>query len=83
MACETIQIYVCNTRAYHSADCDTDHSLVASWMKVTPKRLLYAKKKCQPKINTNQILDPEKNALFIQRLWETLISDPSQSAVNR
>ena len=28
---------VCNTRAYHSTDCDTDHLLVASWVKVTPK----------------------------------------------
>ena len=55
---------VYNTRAYHSSDCDTDHSLVASWVKVTPKRLHYAKKKCQPRINTNQILDPEKSALF-------------------
>ena len=74
---------VCNPRAYHSADCDTDHSLVASWVKVTSKRLHCAKKKCQPRINTNQTLDPEKNALFIQRLGETLISDPSQSAVDR
>ena len=62
---------VCITRAYHSADCDTDHSLGASWVKVTPKRFHYAKKKCQPRINTNQTLDPEKNALFIQRLgWD-------------
>ena len=74
---------VCNTKAYHSADCDTDHSLVASWVKVAPKRLDCAEKKCQPRINTNQNVDPENNALFIQRLWETLISDPSQSAVDR
>ena len=52
---------VCNTKAYQSADCDTDHSLVASWVKVTPKRLHYAKKKCQPRINNNNTLDPEKN----------------------
>ena len=74
---------VCNTRAYHSANCDTDHSLVASWVKVTSKRLHSVKEKCQPSINTNQTLDPEKNALFIQCLGETLISDPSQSAVDR
>ena len=74
---------VCNTKAYHTADCDTDHSLVASWVKVAPKRLDCAEKKCQPRINTNQNVDPENNALFIQRLWETLISDPSQSAVDR
>ena len=52
---------VCNTKAYQSADCDTDHSSVASWVKVTPKGLQYAKKKCQPRINTNHTLDPEKN----------------------
>ena len=74
---------VCNTRAYHSADCDTDHSLVASWVKLTPKRLHCAKKKCQPRINTNQTQNPEKNALFIHCLGETLISNPSQSAVDR
>ena len=74
---------VCNTRAYHSADCDTDHSLVASWVKVAPKRLHHTKKKCQPRINTNQTLDPEKNVLFIHRIGETLISNPSQSAVDR
>ena len=56
-----------------------DHSLVASWVKVTPKELHYAKPaKDQP----HQTLDPE-NALFIQHLGKTLISDPSQSAVNR
>ena len=57
---------VCNTRAYDSADYDTDHSLVASCVKVTPKRPHHIKK-CQPRINTNQTLDPEKNASFIHR----------------
>ena len=28
-------------------------------------------------------MDPENNALFIQRFCDTLISDPSQSAVDR
>ena len=75
-------INVCNTRAYHSVDCNTDHSLMASWVKVTPKRVHHAKK-CQPRINTNQALDPEKNASFVQRLGETRISQPPQSAVDR
>ena len=30
---------VCNTRAYHSADCDTDHLLIASRLKLNPKKL--------------------------------------------
>ena len=74
---------VCNTRAYHNTDCDIDHSLVASWVKVNPKRLHHAKKKCRLRINTNQPLDPEKNASFVQCLGETLISNSPQSAVNR
>ena len=56
---------------------------MAPWVKVTPKRLHYTRKKCQPRINTSQTLDPDKNVLLIQHLGETLISDASQSAVDR
>ena len=49
----------------------------------SPLLLPRLKKKCQSRINTNQTLDPEKNALFIQCLGETLISNQSKSAVDR
>lgn len=32
---------VCNTRAYHSADCNTDHSLISSMVKLKPKNLYH------------------------------------------
>ena len=41
---------VCNTRSYHSADCDTDHSLVLSTMKLQPKPY-HRNKKCSMKID--------------------------------
>ena len=39
---------VCNTRGYHSADWDTDHSLIALGEKVRPKKLHHSKQKSQP-----------------------------------
>lgn len=35
---------VCNTRAYHNAQCDTDHSLISSKIKLKCKNLYYSKK---------------------------------------
>ena len=71
---------VCKTRAYHSADRPLTRGFMGEGYS---KRLHCAKKKCQPRINTKQTLDPKKNALFTQRLGENLISNPTQSAVNR
>ena len=34
---------VCNTRSYHRADCNTDHSLIASRVKLTPKKIYHSK----------------------------------------
>lgn len=36
---------LCNTRAYHSTDCDTDNSLIASKIKLKRKELHCSKKK--------------------------------------
>lgn len=63
---------VCNTRVYHSADCDTDHSLVASKVKLKPKKFHYKKQKGQPQINTCKTAYADKNQEFIKRLEETL-----------
>ena len=48
------------TRTYHSADCDTDHSLVLNKITLSPKRLHYAKPKGLPKINTGHTNDAER-----------------------
>lgn len=44
---------VCNTRSYHSADCDSDHSLVLSIMKLRPKPF-YRRKKQSIKIDVSR-----------------------------
>ena len=48
------------TQTYHSADCDTDHSLVLSKITLSPKKLHYAKPKGLPKINTSHTNDAER-----------------------
>ena len=40
---------VCSTRAFHSADCDTDHSLIAAKVKLKPRKIHHSKKKGQPR----------------------------------
>ena len=60
------------TRTYHSADCDTDHSLVASKVRVTPRRIHHAKKKARPRINTCRTGNPVRTQQFLKDLDETL-----------
>jgi len=55
---------VLHTRSYHSADCDTDHSLVASKVRLKPQRIHHAKTKGRPRINTCGTSDPDKVKRF-------------------
>ena len=59
---------VCNTRAFHSADCDTDHSMIAAIVKLKPKKVYRSKRIGQPKIDTCQTAYRAKNDEFIERL---------------
>nr|XP_054752426.1 craniofacial development protein 2-like [Lytechinus pictus] len=52
------------TRSYHSADCDTDHSLVASRVRLQPKRIHRSKQKACPRINTANISSCDLQDLF-------------------
>ncbi len=56
------------TRSYHSADCDTDHSLVASKVRVALKKLYHSKKNGRPHINTCCASNPEKTQQFVRNL---------------
>ncbi|XP_047120403.1 craniofacial development protein 2-like [Schistocerca piceifrons] len=48
--------HVLNSRTYHSADCDTDHSLVMTKSRFTPKKIHSAESVCRRvKINTKAI----------------------------
>ena len=64
------------TRSYYSADCDTDHSLIASKVRVRPKKVHHSKKKGRPCINTCSTANPERTQLFISKLEETLVEEP-------
>ncbi|KAI8513321.1 hypothetical protein Bbelb_099600 [Branchiostoma belcheri] len=63
---------VCNMRAYHSADCDSDHSLIISTIKLRPKKLHHMKKKGQPRINISKTTLPDKNQKFLEQLEGSL-----------
>ena len=72
---------VCNTRAYHSADCDTDHSLIVSGVKLTPKKLYHSKQNGQPRINTSKTAYQVTNQEFVERLEESLATSQVTSSI--
>ena len=70
------------TRTYHSADCDTDHSLVLTKVQLTPKKIHHAKHKPLTRINAYvTTADPEKTAEFRQGLDQNLSSCDHSSAI--
>ena len=70
---------VLHTRSYHSADCDTDHSLVASKVRLKPRKLHHGKTMGRPHINTCGTSDPVKAQSFADSLQEKLDAQPSTS----
>ena len=52
-------VSVLQTRSYHSADWDTDNSLIASRIKLIPKKLHHSKSKGKTHINTRHINSQE------------------------
>lgn len=70
------------TRSYHSADCDTDHSLVASKVRVTPKKIHHAKKKGRPRINTYRVNNASSTADYMTRLGNALGEKPTADSID-
>jgi hypothetical protein len=64
---------VLNTRTYHSADCDTDHSLVVSCMRLHP-RPYHQQVKTSKKIDISKTNLPELNGQYRTKLEEKLES---------
>jgi len=52
------------TRTFHSADCDTDHSLVCSKLRLQPKKIYHTKQEQKCKINVSKTQHPELCANF-------------------
>ena len=49
---------VLHTRSYHSADCNTDHSLVCCRIRLQPKRFHRTKKQGNPRIDVSHMSQP-------------------------
>uniref|UniRef100_A0ABM5FF36 Uncharacterized protein n=1 Tax=Pogona vitticeps TaxID=103695 RepID=A0ABM5FF36_9SAUR len=71
------------TRSYQSADCDTDHSLVCSRVKLRTKKLYHMKKEGRPRIDINKTHDQRKVKEFAQALEETLPGPANVNAPER
>ena len=67
---------VLHTRSYHSCDYDTDHSLVASKVKLKPWRIHHAKTEGRPHINNCGTEDPAKAQAFDDNIPEKLNATP-------
>ena len=63
------------TCTYHSADCDTDHSLVYSKIRLQPKKIHCSRKETLPHINTWYARDLVKIGEFLDTLQHTLSQD--------
>lgn len=79
------------TRSYHSADCDTDHALVISRLRIRPLVYHQSKRSGLPKLDTTKTRSAEAVKSFndilgvnldsidlnidIEVLWEDIISD--------
>ncbi|KAM7166307.1 craniofacial development protein 2-like [Macrochelys suwanniensis] len=48
------------TRTFHSADCDSDHSLVCSKMKLQPKKIHRSRPEGKPRIDVSKTAHPDK-----------------------
>ena len=57
---------VLHTRSYHSADCDTDHSLVCCKIRTQPQMFHHTKTKGIPRIDVSKLSQPDLTEKFAQ-----------------
>jgi len=65
---------VTHCRTLHSADCDSDHSLVRCKLRLVPERLHHNQPKPGPRLNTAAMGDPVLKQSFVDLLKESLDS---------
>lgn len=75
--------HVLLTRSYHSADCDTDHSLVCSKVRLRPRRIHHTKHKARSRIDTTRTSKPELRERFADIVSKTLENCPTGNATAR
>ena len=71
------------TRSYQSADCDTDHYLVCSNVKLRAKSLHRTRKEGRPRIDTRKTRDQRKVEGFAHALEDSLPGSPTAKAQDR
>ncbi|KAJ8044654.1 RNA-directed DNA polymerase from mobile element jockey [Holothuria leucospilota] len=72
-----------STRSYHSADCDTDHSLTISRVLLKPKRSHHSKPKRLSKINITHTGDAVRTQEYISLISDICPAGPDESAETR
>ena len=71
------------SRSFHSADCNTDHALVCSKVRLQPRRFHRSKPSCHPRINTARMSSHTKVEEYATSLKEALQDPPEQDATTR
>ena len=71
------------TRSYHSADCDTDHAIVCSKVRLSPRKLHRSKPTGRTRINVARTADPQRREQFVASLEQTLQDLQDQDATPR
>ena len=75
---------VLHTRSYHSADCDTDHSLVCCKIRMQPKKFHHTKTKGIPRIDVSKMSQPDLTEQFAQTFEKEFGSlQPGDSATEK
>ena len=75
---------VLHTRSYHSADCDTDHSLVCCMIRIQPKKFHHTKTKGIPRIDVSKMSQSDLTEQFPQAFGKELGSlQPGDSALQK
>ncbi|XP_037804032.1 uncharacterized protein LOC119598476 [Penaeus monodon] len=74
---------VLTTRSYHSADCDTDHSMVGSKIRLQPKRIHQSKQEGRPRINTSKTAIPDLCERFANSIEDALKNCPGGNTEER
>ena len=72
-----------STRSYHSADCDTDHTLIISKVILKPMRLHHSKPKGPSRINVAHTGVAEKTHEFISLISDICPASQDDSAETR
>ena len=69
------------TRSYHSADCDTDHAMVCSKVRLSPRKQHRSKPTGRTRINVARTLDPQRREQFVASIEQSLQDLPDQDAI--